>query len=130
MQRSISVSRWALLFAFLILAPLFLARPSFGQGPLRKAGPPRACEGDLGRVVSVGLATVGTGGLLELALVGMPIDGFPFRLEVRRGYPWAAGYLVIGDRESPVPLSVNGGLLHPSAPWQTQLFRIEDDGTS
>ncbi len=80
-------------------------------------------------VETLGLATPGAAGPLELALEGAPVDGLPFRFRVRGLPPTGHGCLAFSLHESPVFLPPFGATIYPSAPLMT-VFVADAQGES
>jgi hypothetical protein len=96
------------------------------QGP----GSESACQRGA-RLESLGLATGGANGLLELAVEGAPAFGLPFHFAVRNGVPGEQGLAVFGAKESPLFLPDFGATVFPSFPVLLGIpFTIDAHGAS
>lgn len=104
-----------------------LAGASVAQGPAVTGG---SCQRAAG-LESLGLATAGAHGLLELAVEGAPVAGLPFYLTVRNGVPGQDGIAVFGAKPSPLVLPAFGATVFPSLPFVLELpFTFDAHGAS
>ncbi len=81
-------------------------------------------------VSTLGLATMGTPGLLGLRMEGAPQVGAPFQLRVERALPLSTGFLLQSLEADPVVRPDLGATIFPGEPLVVKSFGVDARGDS
>jgi len=85
---------------------------------------------DAAVVDTIGLATKGQTGFPGVAMLGAPILGKPFALQVTKARPNATGYLMVGTHDTPVVATCCDAVLHPAGASMIFPFTTNAAGAS
>ncbi len=102
---------------------LIVLAPLVAVGTVLQSG---GCDAPVS-VQTVGVGTAGATGVPELRNEGAPVVQTPFSLRVS-GAPASSGLLAFGVVEAPLFVPLLGGVFHPSPPFLTEAFALDDDG--
>lgn len=106
---------------------LSLAVAALASVPLAQSPCP-----DVAHVSTLGMGTVGSLGVPELIVIGAPVIGGTFALQVQNGAPSALGLIVFSEGAPVSPLSVPqyGGVFYPSGLLHVLPFQLDTGGES